>query len=416
MKQFTLSRFSRIEDLPPPPPVPGPSDERYQPVLGTVAYDDTNKRMNVTTTTGANGKASGRLKSYKFCEGAQQFDVTLPVGADGDFICMVTHATNTTMTNGIGVGLQSDGAGNWNFVTLSGTKVTVGAPSGLTDGKTARIEIEKDITGAYWYYIYDAAGPKPTTATGKLFTTLSEGYTGWYANGNSKTYAIDNISIRAESIVGRTNVEVTEPFWLRDEFEEDSIGRYPHSSTWSISNGTLTRLTISASPIWFTNTQISNFDVTFDFKPHLTDDTDSNRRFWFVFGSNRNKIEGYNNGIRYLLSLRCSTSSTLCRLDKFDVSLQNNLHNFGSTTDILEGQEGFTSVRILLVNGVLSLYINGVQLGTSYNIGENVVGYIGAYGWGTTDAYEIDNLQISGTRVYNKPIHRGAMLGLYSTS
>jgi hypothetical protein len=210
MKRYTLSRFSHIEGLPQPPDVPEPSDGRYQPVLGTVAYDDINKRMNVTTMTGVNGKASGRLKSYKFCEGAQQFDVTLPVGDSGDFICMVTHATNAAMTNGIGVGLQSDGAGNWNLATLSGTKVTVGAPSGLTDGKTARIEIEKDITGAYWYYIYDAAGTKPTTATGKLFTTLSEGYTGWYANGNNKTYAIENISIRAESIVGRTNVEVTE--------------------------------------------------------------------------------------------------------------------------------------------------------------------------------------------------------------
>jgi len=210
MKRFTLSRFSHIEGLPQPPDVPEPSDGRYQPVLGTVAYDDINKWMNITTAAGVNGKASGRLKSYKFCEGAQQFDVTLPVGDSGDFICLVTHATDPAMTNGIGVGLQSDGAGNWNLATLSGTTVTVGASSGLTDGKTARIEIEKDITGAYWYYIYDAAGPKPTTATGKLYTTLTEGYTGWYANGNNKTYAIDNISIRAESIVGRTNVEVTE--------------------------------------------------------------------------------------------------------------------------------------------------------------------------------------------------------------
>ena len=82
--------------------------------------------MNVTTATGANGKASGRLKSYKFCEGAQQFDVTLPVGANGDFICLVTHSANGLMTDGIGVGLQSDGAENWNLVTLSGTTVTVG--------------------------------------------------------------------------------------------------------------------------------------------------------------------------------------------------------------------------------------------------------------------------------------------------
>ncbi|MDR9817630.1 MAG: hypothetical protein RJR34_12880 [Candidatus Methanoculleus thermohydrogenotrophicum] len=135
--------------------------------------------MNVTTAEDANGKASGRLKSYKFCEGAQQFDVTLPAGANGDFICMVTHATDPAMTNGIGVGLQSDGAGNWNLATLSGTKVTVGASSGLTDGKTARIEIEKDITGAYWYYIYDAVG-QTDNGHGKLFTTLTEGYTGWY--------------------------------------------------------------------------------------------------------------------------------------------------------------------------------------------------------------------------------------------
>ncbi len=167
MKRFTLSRFSRIEALP-----------WYQPVLGTVTYDDANKRMNVTTASGANGKASGRLKSYKFCEGAQQFDVTLPVGDSGDFFCMVTHATDPAMTNGIGVGLQSDGAGNWNIATLSGTTVTEGADSGLDDGDVARIEIEKDITGAYWYYIYDASGAKPTTATGKLFTTLTEGYTG----------------------------------------------------------------------------------------------------------------------------------------------------------------------------------------------------------------------------------------------
>ena len=58
-----------------------------------------------------------------------------------------------------------------------------------------------------------AAGTNRQRQAGKLFTALSEGYTGWYANGNNKTYAIDNISI-TESIVGRTNIEVTEPFWF----------------------------------------------------------------------------------------------------------------------------------------------------------------------------------------------------------
>jgi hypothetical protein len=52
--------------------------------------------------------------------------------------------------------------------------------------------------------------PNRQRQLGNSSPRLTEGYTGWYANGNSKTYAIDNISIRAESIVGRTNVEVTE--------------------------------------------------------------------------------------------------------------------------------------------------------------------------------------------------------------
>ena len=107
-----------------------PTTERYQAVTGTAAYDDTNKRMNITTAEGANGKASGRLKSYKFCEGAQQFDVTPLVGADGDYICLVTHSANGLMTDGIGVGLQSDGTGNWNLVTLSGTTLLKGHRAG----------------------------------------------------------------------------------------------------------------------------------------------------------------------------------------------------------------------------------------------------------------------------------------------
>ena len=57
----------------------------------------------------------------------------------------------------------------------------------------------------------------------------------------TQTYAIDNISIRAESIVGRTNVEVTEPFWFRDDFNENSLGRYPKTQiatlTSTISDG-----------------------------------------------------------------------------------------------------------------------------------------------------------------------------------
>jgi hypothetical protein len=354
--------------------------------------------MNVTTATGANGKASGRLKSYKFCEGAQQFDVTLPTGADGDFICMVTHAMDPD-DNGIGVGLQSDGAGNWNLATLSGTTVTVGASSGLTDGKTARIEIEKDITGAYWYYIYDAAGTKPTTATGKLFTTLSEGYTGWYANGNSKTYAIDNISIRAESIVGRTNVEVTEPFWFRDEFGENSIGRYVSSNP--------TYCTVADGKLTYTRvgTGYSNFYV-----PQPLKNTKSTMNI--NLGADGIVLVGVNspnpNNNANALLIRVATNS-LRLINNVNMAYQSLVT---TTPTITPGTDYEVNINITDESVVVSL--DGVEI-INYT-GEQMYtsGYTSVSLYSTGDT--ISDLQISGTRVYQKPIHRGAMLGLYSTS
>jgi hypothetical protein len=47
------------------------------------------------------------------------------------------------MTDGIGVGLQSDGAGNWNLATLSGTTVTVGASSGLLTARLPALRLRR---------------------------------------------------------------------------------------------------------------------------------------------------------------------------------------------------------------------------------------------------------------------------------
>jgi len=401
MKRFTLSRFSRIEGLPQPPDVPEPSVGRYQPVLGTVAYDDINKRMNVTTMTGTNGKASGRLKSYKFREGAQQFDVTLPVGDSGDFICMVTHATDARMTNGIGVGLRSDGAGNWNIATLSGTKVTVGASSGLTDGKTARIEIEKDNTGAYWYYIYDAAGTKPTTATGKLFTALSEGYTGWYANGNSKTYAIDNISIRAESIVGRTNVEVTEPFWFRDEFSDpNSIRRYTiiGVGTDAISDGVL------HTPHYSTRV-IYPYELT-----------GSSEIFVDIGNASGGEWAGVNLFATDYLTLTAGRVTSGYRLEAINRTTIRLLKN--GTQIESKGGFDFTSVTRIGIRydadtHTVYGYVGGAVEFTYVDPDPCVRGYALLNTGNVSGSVYYDNLQISGTRIYNKPIHRGAMLETY---
>jgi len=394
--------------------------ERYQPVLGTVAYDDTNKRMNVTTAAGANGKASGRLKSYKFCEGSQIYDVLLPTGADGDFICLATHSANGLMTDGIGVGLQSDGTGNWNLVTLSGTTVTVGASSGLTDGKTARIEIEKDITGAYWYYIYDAAGTKPTTATGKLYTALSEGYTGWYANGNNKTYAIENISIRAESIVGRTNVEVTEPFWFRDEFGEDSLGRY--RTTFTFSDGVVTAPTIpipSSPGVFCHNWKIRDGNYSFEWTP-IANGADGLCEGMVSLSTTpqyQNNITGsgytfrYHNGFINCVRKDSGISTTLTKV----VSGTPNIV-LGTTyvVDVIHNSTGTENIKLFIYEKGTARPSTPTSSWTDTTYTDVYFGfgvYTNTYGGGLQASF--DNLQISGTRVYNKPIHRGAMLETY---
>jgi hypothetical protein len=377
--------------------------------------------MNIITEAGANGKASGRLKSYKFREGAQQFDITLPVGDSGDFFCMVTHATDPAMTNGIGVGLQSDGAGNWNLATLSGTTVTVGASSGLTNGKTARIEIEKDITGAYWYYIYDAAGPKPTTATGKLFTALSEGYTGWYANGNSKTYAIENISIRAESIVGRTNVEVTEPFWFRDEATVNALGRYIQTGeTGAYSyNGTSMRYLLTTTSnvsnnLTFPKT-VKNPSVSVDLYPISSTNqsvggvllTSSVPGTWwdYIPGSYA-KVE-FNQSLGKI-SMRLYPNLTTLSSTDLGIYVAFSYEDKFTLTMSDDG----STVTATLYNSageVLGSLSRDVAIPNCQYV--SLTGY--PFGVTTSRKIEFDNLQISGTRVYNKPIHRGAMLETY---
>lgn len=388
---------------------------RYQAVTGTVAYDNVNKRMNVITATGANGKASGRLKSYKFTEGSQIYDVTLPTGADGDFITLVTHSANGLMTDGIGVGLQSDGAGNWNLATLSGTTVTEGADSGLDDADVARIEIEKDVTGAYWYYIYDAAGTKPTTATGKLFTTLTEGYTGWYANGagaTTQTYAIDNISIRAESIVGRTNVEVEEPFWFRDEFSENSLGRCIQTQVgkYTISGG---KLTIKDWGQLLIPKALKDTTTSFTWNPAMGEI--SSCRLSYVLTADKiptgaGSVEtDASQGKQVLVRFNALTGVvSVQNMDVLTIVAQNTL-----TFDPLTLDTDHT-VQIEKNGATITVTIDGVaQSCTLPSVPVNDNGFEGFGMAGAHGIHTVDDWQISGTRVYNKPIHRGAMLETY---
>ena len=393
---------------------------RYQAVTGTVAYDGTNKRMNVTTATGANGKASGRLKSYKFTEGSQIYDVTLPTGADGDFITLVTHSANGLMTDGIGVGLQSDGAGNWNLATLSGTTVTEGADSGLDDADVARIEIEKDVTGAYWYYIYDAAGTKPTTATGKLFTTLTEGYTGWYANGagaETQTFEIDNISIRAESIVGRTNVQVEEAFWFRDEANVDALERYARGTSWVFDTDHY-KISGTAKHSMRTPFKLTNADAEVEVFFSMPDRNSAAYALSISLcddGSSTLTDQDLLSGNQYKLYV--GTTSENIRLTKVVSGVGTTFKTFDFT--LIEGTN--YKMKFKNTNGVLEGYVaeaaaeypvspQVTETDTTFTSGYVKVGRATAGTVAGTHTLRVDDIKITGTRVYNKPIHRGAML------
>jgi len=327
------------------------------------------------------------------------------------------------MTDGIGVGLQSDGAGNWNLATLSGTTVTEGADSGLDDDDVARIEIEKDLSGAYWYYIYDASGTKPTTATGKLFTTLSEGYTGWYANGagaTTQTYAIDNISIRAESIVGRTNVEVTEPFWFRDEFGEDSVGRY--QTYFIVSDGVIATDTIpssSSAGVFCHNWKIRDGNYSFEWTPIANDVQGScdGMASLSTTPHYQNNISGNGYIFRYQgTNLTCSRkdSGTATYLTKVVSGSLNVVLGTPYVVDVIHNSTGTENIKVFTYEKGTARPSTPTSSWTDTTYTDVYLGF-GIYtndGGGVIQV-SFDNLQISGTRVYQKPIHRGAMLETY---
>ena len=172
---------------------------RWALVAGTSATFDTDHVDLVTSST----EARWRRRHYKNQEGWQSLTVTLPTGADGDFVGLTQFSQSGALNDGLSVGLMSDGAGNWNLCTVDDTTATEGSDSGLDDADQVTIEV-LSYQGGVHYWIYDATGTKPTDESGVVFTTKTEGYSGVYALGNAQTFQIDDYQARVNTLVGTT--------------------------------------------------------------------------------------------------------------------------------------------------------------------------------------------------------------------
>jgi len=417
---------SYIEDLTYLPSISYSDDfttdttERYQPVLGTVAYDDTNKRMTITAEAGVTAKT--RLKSYKQLEGAYKRKLHLPAtGMNGDVVAAY-FGSEATLTSGFGVGAIRT-AGAWNIATIDGATVTDTGTviPDLADGDSFYVEVERDVThGVVWYYVYKST--KPTTASGKIFNTYQEVYDGfWFKNNGAaeKSIAVSEIEDRAESIVGRTNVEVTEPFWFRDEFREDSRRRYIRkssegmtSSHYKIEDGyfKITRPDSSMSGWMYYPTRLRPTRISGIVKRESTTERPSDPLIYFNISGTWHGLG--NRAPTYGYGLRISgTSITLLKYDSSnDVGVTIGRYMTTVPYDI------DFEFEISITDGTISVKWDSVENVIVVNDSTYTDGYVGLACW-SAEAYSdfaaFNHIEISGTRVYNKPIHRGAMLETY---
>lgn len=371
---------------------------RYAPVEGTLAYDDVNDRMSMTAAAGASAKA--RLKSYKHVSGNYKVKMTLPTTAtDGD-ACIHYLATQGDCSTGYGAGVIRTG-GVWNIATADGTTITdTGtAVAGLVDGDSFYVELLRDVEhGVTWYYVYESA--KPVAASGKLFNTYQEGYSAyWYKNiGASEVVVyVDDIEIRAESIVDRTNVPVEEPFWFRDEFgDANSLNRtVAVSGTSTITGGKLVRAAVNTSIHRWTQ-MLTN--------PTLSGTVN------IASGGNEYLIWGWDGTTNMVLP----TNAMYIRVAENSIKLYSQTAatatELAASTPTLAAATDYDVVVTVSDSSVI-VTLDTVEVINYTGAQTYTQGYVGVLQTG--NGTSLDDFEVSGTRVYNKPIHRGAQIGEY---
>jgi hypothetical protein len=389
---------------------------RYLQVTGTVAFN-TNHLDLTATDVGAGAYVRERLKSYQFGAGNRLKKIKLPASCTtGDYINVKMCATPDLLL-GYGLGVIRQADATWHICTVkdvtvtdTGTEVT-----GLADGDYCYIETDWDASsGVYWGYVYESTKPTSPQVT-IIDATYNYGYTGVVgyaaAGGGAKIFGLYSVTIRANNIIGRTNVWTSETgFYLTDSFSPDSSGRVKPQTVGGVADisGDKLRMKVvtggGSSKYYFGNISMGNSTI----KMKMSIDAASHNDFThsFMLGSIRGDLET-NWGV-----LQITLAATTLKVYEYNTS--------GSLIQTVTVKSGLTKGSEYEVNIIwnyptktCSVYVTGDA--------PTVVTYTTALlpspiGWkiysSTTDNYcYVDDLVISGTRYYYAPILRGAQVG-----
>lgn len=227
-------------------------------------------------------------------------------------------------------------------------------------------------------------GSKINGTTLKQFAQYQMGYsgTGYYNVGTSdNTCSLKLLESRARSLLGYTNVPVTESASFVDNFNENSIGKYTVTGTHSIANGILT--CTSAGDISLKNT-LGNGTYLY------TKTMENGSTDYFYFGGHR------------LKSVQGSTSCVITLQTAAGV-------NVGSTTWTKTVNAG-SSFTIKIVQDTNSIIVYD---GTTAKITETPATSAGIPYWSLSTNSTLDAININATRNTYKPMLRGVGVGSY---
>lgn len=396
---------------------------RYATVAGTTIAFDTDHYNLV-----ANTDSRYRLKSYQFKSGQYLYKFTLPAsGSDGDYVTANFAAPSGDMSKRWGVGVIRKNGG-WNVSTSTDGTITdsMTTISGLADGDVAYSKILWDSErGYYTGTVYEAADPGTPQVT-RYNATYSYGYTGAtvHSASGSKTFRLNSIEIRANCLIGESNIPATETGWdYTERFDVNTLGRrsdysaydYNASGYWQYNGGSL--LYTSMMPSY------SAGDGTYEYK--FTEDwtgtyPSSNAFIQGLVFCNQNPTSetSVSSGNKYWLRLRAISSVWHLEFGKTvagsadtiaDVTVtgpaKNTLYNFkivknGSSIKIYYGSDAGGYPATPQIDATDTAFSSGYW--GIYNQNPATGGVLRTY-------YQ----SFSGTRYYNAPMLRGAQLGYY---
>jgi hypothetical protein len=367
---------------------PGTNIARYAQVIGTIA--DSSGNLNLTAAD--NAKVGERLRSYQFETGSRLKKLTLPATCHtGDYINIKMCATGDLLL-GYGLGVIRQADTTWHICTIKDVTVTdTGIEvAGLADGNAFYIEGQWDPDrGVLYGYVWKTtqSGTPDVTVYDATYNYGYTGIVGFASSGNgAKTYQLNTVTIRANCLIGRTNVPTTETgFYFGDGFGSDSIGRLTLTGTWSIAAGILSCTVAGNATLPFQTTV-----GVHTFTPTLANGTD-----YYYFGGYRIKFVA-SGGNTCAVTLE-TTAGVAQGTGSLTVTTTAGL--FANPIIITETASAIT----VTVSGATGTITSGTTTSTNaypkFTVG--------------TATCSFDNYSFSGTRYYMTPILRGAQRGQY---